>query len=384
MALKNFLIQFYFFSSYLVGFGQTLPLTEVGHLPDVVQECSGMVRWDAERLIILNDGGNKPALYLTDTTGQLLQTLCFSTLDNQDWEAMALDAFRQILYVGDFGNNRNRRQNLQIYKIQLRPSGDSITAQVLGRIRYRYPDQKEFPPPKGQRVYDLESMIHFRDSLYLFTKNRSSPFTGYTYQYALPTDTGRFVALRQDSFKTGAGLMPSYWVVDASLDLASGHFALLGYDKLWLFEKVRPPHFLQGEVTEYKFNHLSQKEALTLHDGRLWIGNENESRGKTENVLFKGQLPPEKMTLENRLATLLQREVGDTLPLALFAERPTTVRYEIFNMEGQRLLFGSIKPEQYQPFLDLPIADLPFGGYLLNVIIHDEPHALPFSKPYRP
>ena len=393
--MKNFIIQLYFFTSYLVGFGQTLPLEEKAHLPKGLNECSGMVQWAPNRLIMHNDSGNEPALYITDTLARLQQKIMLAALENNDWEALALDEENSLLYIGNFGNNANKRQNLRIHQIKLIPRGDSLSAQFMGNICFQYPDQKNYPPHQTQRLYDCESMIYHNDSLYLFTKNRTKPFTGYTYQYALPTDTGQFVALRQDSFKTGRGLMPSFWVVDASWDKAHGHFALLGYDKLWVFENTRAPHFLRGATTEYKFNHFSQKEALVVRNQKVWIGNEEERRKSGTGVLYRSTLPfgkrdeahlpkGEASPLQDSVS-LMNREVGDTLTIELYGAIKAPIRWEIFNTEGHRLLFGTEKTQKVKnKRLHLDISELPFGGFVLNVILNDEPHAIPFSKPYRP
>lgn len=391
MEAKNFFIQLYFFTSYLLGFGQTLPLAEKGHLPKGLTECSGMVQWAPNRLIMHNDSGNEPVLYITDTMARLQQKIPISALKNNDWEALSLDKKRGLLYIGNIGNNANRRQNLRIHKLKLEEQGDSLKVTLRGNICFTYPEQRRFPPRRRHRTYDCESMVYHGDSLYLFTKNRTKPFTGYTYQYALPTDTGHFTALRQDSFKTGTGLMPSYWVVDASYDAPRGHFALLGYDKLWLFAQVEAPHFLRGKVTEYKFNHVSQKEALVVHKNRVWIGNEEERRNSGTGVLYRSRLPfgkKDTMHLPKGKArgdsvSLLHRKVGDTLTVSLFGEIKSAIRWEVFTTEGHRVLFGTEAPHEQTNHFHIDVSNLPFGGYVLNVLLNKEPHAIPFQKPYR-
>jgi sugar lactone lactonase YvrE len=64
--------------------------------------------------------------------------------ENNDWEDITKDIHGNI-YVGDFGNNDNDRQNLSILKLDLKiPS--QTTTKVVQTTRFHYEGQTDFPP----------------------------------------------------------------------------------------------------------------------------------------------------------------------------------------------------------------------------------------------
>jgi hypothetical protein len=134
---------------------------------------------------------NKACLWRIDLRGGHVLEQRLLPVPNRDWEDLASDT-KGYLYIGDFGNNLNRRRDLCIFKYHPETG-------VTDSILFAYPDQKGFPPAtENERVFDCEAMIFFRDSLYLFTKGR---FNGrhFTKEYVLPAQPGRYVAQLRDS-----------------------------------------------------------------------------------------------------------------------------------------------------------------------------------------
>ncbi|MDZ7846785.1 MAG: hypothetical protein U5L96_08435 [Owenweeksia sp.] len=87
-----------------------------------------------------------------------------------------------------------------------------------GEIDFSYAPQKSFPPEKAKRNFDLEAMVYANDSLFLFTKNRTQPFSGYTYLYAMPAKPGTYQLSPIDSISLGEGLRELYWVGGAAFE----------------------------------------------------------------------------------------------------------------------------------------------------------------------
>lgn len=79
------------------------------------------------------------------------------------------------LYIGDFGNNDNVRQDLCIYKIN-NNSLNQENAVPAYKISFAYPEQKDFPPKKTEMMFDVEGFFEFKNHFYLFTKNITSNF----------------------------------------------------------------------------------------------------------------------------------------------------------------------------------------------------------------
>ncbi len=83
-------------------------------LPDIHSEASGLFIEAPDKLWWHNESGGEPTLCLTDCHGQLLDSLRTEGAVHRDWEDVTLDP-NGNWYLGDFGNNRNNRQDLTIY-----------------------------------------------------------------------------------------------------------------------------------------------------------------------------------------------------------------------------------------------------------------------------
>ncbi len=256
---------------FLLGFGavnaaaQTLVLNPLGTLPALISETSGLETAAGGAFWTHNDSGGEPALYRINSIGSITRTLHVSNADNVDWEDLARDAAGN-LYIGDFGNNSNNRTDLRIYKI---PDPDTWATDTVAAeiIEYAYPDQDAFPPPPAKLNFDMEAMVHIGESLYLFSKNRTEPFTGYSRIYRLPDQAGSYTAQLVDSFYAGPGPALNYWVTGADISPDGEKLVLLGYDKLWLFTCRNGRSFLDGNIRQVGFgSSFTQKEGIVFSD----------------------------------------------------------------------------------------------------------------------
>ena len=260
-----------------VGIAQKEEVTAMGRLPEGLDECSGMVALAPNRLVMINDSGHEPILWVLDTLGQLRQKLALPGLENRDWESLAHND--SLLFVGDIGNNGNDRRDLCIYLLRWGFTEDSLNLQARGKLAFHYRDQRRFPPSAPRRHYDAEALIAVDDSLYIFTKSRAKPFHGLTYCYGLPARPGRGEASRLDSFITGPGVRLTHWVSAADYDAAQQRLALLSYNRIWVFEQARPPHFFAQRPETIALGFFSQLEGMTWrHSGGLWLGNERNNK----------------------------------------------------------------------------------------------------------
>jgi hypothetical protein len=262
-------------------------LEEVGTLPKILKEASGLTV-TGNHFWSHNDDGI-PALYCLDSVGNLIRAVQLN-VQNKGWEDLAQDQ-QGNLYVGGFGNNKNDRQELRIYKI---PSPESITAPVTFPeiISYRYADQKAFPPSSGAKNFDADAFIAYNESLLLFTKNRTAPFTGYSKVYKISTDPGTKDAQLIDSIFVGAGPMMNSWVTGAALSPDQKTIALLFHDHVWLIKNFTNKRISQGSVFQLNLNHYSHKAGITFRENdELFIVDEFEL-GLIGGKLYRIDLKP--------------------------------------------------------------------------------------------
>ena len=87
-------------------------------------------------LWVHNDSGDEPRLYAVGGDGQTAATVRLRSAEAVDWEDMASTG--EHLFVGDIGDNRERRASIQVYRVAEPALKDgAVTAE---RMDLRYPD----------------------------------------------------------------------------------------------------------------------------------------------------------------------------------------------------------------------------------------------------
>ena len=228
---------------------------------------------------MLNDGGNKPELFGLNNNGDIVKTLKIKAKNN-DWEDLTTDKNGNI-YIGDFGNNQNKRKNLAILKV----SKDSLnnTGKIyIERISFYYPNQKKFPPKRKQMHFDCEAFFHFNDSLYLFTKSRERNNFGKTNLYKIPAKRGNHEAQFMTSFKTCDDIQ--CWVTSADISADRKQIAILSPTAVWVLSNFKSDDFFNGTVTKHDFSFKSQKESVCFKDKNTLLVTDEKAYGSGGNL----------------------------------------------------------------------------------------------------
>jgi hypothetical protein len=220
------------------------------------------------------DSGAPALLVAVDGQGRTLAQVHVREAGRVDWEDLTIDA-EGALWIGDIGNNGNRRRDLAVYRVpEPDPRLASSEVRVERTVRFSYPDQREFPPAKKR--FDAEALFWARGRLYVLTKHRGDAGTTL---YRFPALDGRdAVVLERISGRalpeTGvfAGM-----VTAADVQPQTGVLAVLTYQAIYLFDppaagddwlatapRVLPPDLHPG----------GQCEALAWDGDRLVASNE--------------------------------------------------------------------------------------------------------------
>jgi len=143
-----------------------------------IRECSGVVESRRQNCYwVLSDSGNPPTLFAVDLDGKLLGQWMVE-IRNRDWEDIAIDDDGR-LYIGDIGNNGNRRGELQVHRIAepllSNASTDPLTVEKTWRLT--------FPTER----FDCESLFIDGDFGYVISKvYDATPAT--LYRFPLKTE----------------------------------------------------------------------------------------------------------------------------------------------------------------------------------------------------
>ncbi|MEJ6582624.1 MAG: hypothetical protein QNL61_05980 [Crocinitomicaceae bacterium] len=225
-------------------------------LDDKLNEISGLEQLDESTLVAINDSGSGAELHVLNMEGKILKTVAVKNATNIDWEDLARD--NDYLYIGDIGNNENKRKNLCVYKVRIADilSKKEVVAQ---KISFNYSNQNEFPPNKSQLNFDAEGMIVYKESIYIFSKNRTEPWTGISNIYTLPKQKGTYNAKKYSELYVGE----QGWWQDAitGADILNDQLYVLTYGRIFqlnIADLDRKPTF------SHEFKRTTQKEAVVV------------------------------------------------------------------------------------------------------------------------
>ncbi len=242
-----------------------------------LKEISGIEFDKKKRLWAINDGGDDPKLYRLGEDGAIEKEILVTNAKNIDWEDMTQNKFGHF-FLGDFGNNKNDRKWLTIYKIE-NPIDIKTETTEAEIIKFTYPEMDGTPITPNKRNFDLEAIIEYKRHLYLFTKNRTEPFDGITNVYKVGDHAANFDAQLIDSFKTCTTLEKLCWITSAALSPDRTKLVLLDSTSIWLFENFKGDKFFSGDVSRIDLGIVTQKEAITFYDDNTLIFTDEEFKG---------------------------------------------------------------------------------------------------------
>lgn len=255
-------------------------LIVIADLPKTLNEVSGTEITPNTNLIwMLNDSGNKAKIYAVNKKGKIEKELKINAKNN-DWEDLTSDKHGN-LYIGDFGNNLNKRKNLAILKVNNQSLNSSNNVDIE-RISFSYPNQTKFPPKKKNMHFDCEAFFHFNNNLYLFTKSRVKDDYGKTSLYKIPAKPGHYIAEFISSFNSCDKL--SCWVTSADISDDGKTIALLSPKSVMIFSNFIADDFFSGTVDQYDFSLNSQKEGVCFKDAKTLFITDEKAHGEGGNL----------------------------------------------------------------------------------------------------
>ena len=233
-----------------LGVYPSLELYPVANMPEILNECSGIVASSDSTFWMMNDSGNSNELFLVDRNGSIIESKRIRSSKNHDWEELCSDVDGNV-YIGDFGDNYQIRDDYTIYKVEnenLNSDSPVINSSI---IKFKY---------STNRSYDAEAMIHFRGAIYIFTKNREDKFDGICNIFKLHENDS--IAKYKGQIKMPSLNRELYWVTAASISPDNDKLALLSSDKLYLITNFVGDKFHEGDMKIIGLETSTQKEAI--------------------------------------------------------------------------------------------------------------------------
>ncbi len=235
-------------------------LKVVTNLPNAIKESSGLAYDKTTDLFwTLEDANNSAKLYAFTKEGKLKQEVVIANAKNNDWEDILIDPLGNI-YIGDFGNNNEKRKKYYIYKISSADlQKENVTATAI-----------EFKLD-GKREKDFEAFILKDNFFYLFSKEKDE-----TKVYKVPNEIGEHRAEKWAEFDfEGKG---NHKITSAALSTDGNMILLLNSSKMWVLTDFSKAHFFKGKIEAITFDHTSQKEGICiLSNSDIFITDEKKS-----------------------------------------------------------------------------------------------------------
>lgn len=182
-------------------------LKEVNSL-GIPEETSGLCIIN-NTLFSINDSGNPSEIWSTILDSVYAENAVWRPIKinakNIDWEAIETDEQKSHIYIGDFGNNKGKRQDLKVIKIPI--NGNTIQKDSVINIEFSYEDYsidkiEKCISVKGRKMhnFDCEAFWIADSSIYLFTKNWGNRECNV---YQIPNIGGTHIAKKIGQFDPG-------------------------------------------------------------------------------------------------------------------------------------------------------------------------------------
>ncbi|WP_439151363.1 SdiA-regulated domain-containing protein [Winogradskyella sp.] len=220
----------------------------IGSINNSIEEASAAEMIPNSNLIwTIQDSGNDSELYGLDKKGKIVRDIAITNASNIDWEDLTSD-YHGNIYIGDFGNNNEKREIFRIIKIKNEDlNKTSVKAEII-----------EFTLPKKQDSKDFEGFFLLNNSFYIFSKE-----TKKFIILKVPNKIGRHEAIIRSDFNLDG---KDNKITSADISDDGKTVVLLNHDKLWKLSDIKGDDFFSGNVEELKFDHNTQKEGICFKD----------------------------------------------------------------------------------------------------------------------
>lgn len=191
----------------------------------------------------IQDSGNDSKLYGLNEKGSIEKTLIITNASNIDWEDLTSDK-QGNLYIGDFGNNNEKRKIFRILKVKHEDlNKKKVEAEII-----------EFTLPKKQKSKDFEAFFYLNNSFYLISKE-----TKKFIIIKVPNKVGRHKAIIRSDYNLDG---KDNRITSADISENGKTIVLLNHDKLWRINNFMNDDFFSGDIEQLPFEHSSQKEGI--------------------------------------------------------------------------------------------------------------------------
>jgi hypothetical protein len=338
-------------------------------IPDGVMETSGLLLYQQQYWTHNDD--TDPAWYALDSiTGQVMDTILWSGMQNIDWEDIQQNA--TYFFIGDIGNNGGNRTDLKILRIP-KNGLSNFSLDMVDTISFHYEDQLDFNNAANDHDYDSEAFLVDGDSIFLFTKCWASHTTSL---YTFPNSPGNHTAIKKDTWDVQGMITGAHRIENQD------HVLLVGYNELLqpfvvLLYDFPSTQFLSGNKRKISLAMpFYQMEAICSSDGlHYFLTNEQFTQGFTvpaqlhhwdASVFLQPPSSIEPIAIGAKIfvypnPTCDEVEVSGLMPFSFS-------KWMLYNESGKLCDEGLCWGKGFR----FSMRDLPSGNYVLRIFDQEE------------
>jgi hypothetical protein len=343
-------------------------------LPETLNESSGIDIDPWGNIWTHNDAGDEPVLYQINANGALIRSLSISNAAHIDWEDISI-APDGYMYIADFGNNNNDREDLRIYKLNLNGLPANQTSVDAEIIEISYVLQNAFPPPAAQRHFDVEAIAYRAGFIYLFTKNRATPNDGLSRIYRVPSEAGAYQITPVMTFFTSTNTTEGR-ITGADFSDDGSELLLISNIRLWHFKGLNEDLNLNSPSEQYTFAINTQKEAVCfMGQCKILITDEINNSFGGGGKLYEADLCALNTVNPSGIGQYIVHFDAADGAIHIKSEKVfflNPIQFELFDIHGNRLINEQIDLSNHH--CKLQTQSLANGIYLFrlrsNEVIH--------------
>jgi hypothetical protein len=246
-----------------------------------ITETSGLVLYQ-NTFWLHNDSGDSARIFSLEKDTQILTTIPLKDVQARDWEDIAIDRHRELIYIADTGDNRERRNDARIISY-------SIHSQKTQIIPITY--------ATGSIDTEAIAWDPIQKKLILMSKGRGGTVHVFSLDPHNPP-TAPLSSQYQYPISPANGLNPErITAMDISAD--GNRIAVRNYIELFLW--VRTPQAsifetLKTKPCTYDLPPQKQGESLGFDDdgSSLWTLSEGKNQPLLELILLSNEPSPPK------------------------------------------------------------------------------------------
>lgn len=257
--MKYLIILISFFLCTTVVSCQTGKIEVVGNIYSDLKEVSAIETITNSLLFwVIEDAGNSTKVYGLNSEGKVRKEITILDVNNDDWEDLTSDD-QGNLYIGDFGNNSEKRKKFSILKVpSVTTASDSAHATKIN-----------FTLPKGVKSKDFEAFFLLNNNFYIFSKERKKAVV-----IKVPNLEGEHEATFVSKYYLKG---KDSEVTSADISDDGKTIVLLNHDRVWKLTDFEGEKFFKGIIEEIDLDHNSQKEGICFKtDAHLYITDERD------------------------------------------------------------------------------------------------------------